>query len=121
MQKKLEEAEKEAKAERRLFLQKIVQIAEVFEKKQIDGSKYSIDILCDFVFDKAKKQALKLTKHQAELKSLQQERTLLLAAGSSKKYRDEIEVLQKSNQQLRKDLRRQLEASRSSEATSRSL
>lgn len=61
--KTLQETEKEAKAERNLFLQKAVQIAEVFEKKQIDGSKYSLDILCDFVFDKAKKQALKVTKY----------------------------------------------------------
>ena len=104
-------------------MQKVVQIAEVYERKQIDGSKYSIDILCDFVFDKAKKHALKVTKYQNELKQLQQERSLLLASNNSKKYRDEIEVLKRSNQQLRKDLRRHVEVSRSrqSDSTSRSL
>lgn len=119
-QKKLEESEKENKAEKRLFLQKIVQIAEVFEKKQIESDKYSIDILFDFVFDKAKKHSMKLVKHQNELKQLQQERTLLLSTGNNRKIRDEIESLKKSNQQLRHDLKKQIE-SRSSETTSRSL
>jgi hypothetical protein len=119
-QKKLEEAEKEIKAEKRLFLQKIVQIAEVFEKKQIDSDKYSMDILFDFVFDKAKKHSMKLTKYQNEMKQLQQERTLLLSTSNNRKFKEEIDSLRKSNQQLRHDLKKHIE-SKSSETTSRSL
>lgn len=40
--------------------QKITLIAEVFEKKSIDPSKYTLDLLCDFIHDKAKKLYAKI-------------------------------------------------------------
>ena len=55
-----------------LIRQKIIIIAEIFEKKQID-KKYSVDILCDFIFDKAKKMFSKLKEMNKENKVLKSE------------------------------------------------
>ena len=35
--------------------EKIVKIAELYEKKQICKEKYSTEILCDYILDKSKK------------------------------------------------------------------
>lgn len=37
-----------------LLKQKISIIAEIFEKREID-QKYTVDILCDFIYDKSKR------------------------------------------------------------------
>lgn len=49
------EKESEAKAnEFEDIRRRITEVAELFEKKEIK-SKYSFEVLCDFIFDKAKR------------------------------------------------------------------
>lgn len=57
-----------------LLKQKVTIIAEVFEKKPIQNPQnYSMDVLCDYIFDKAKRLYAKYESVQEELKVLREE------------------------------------------------
>lgn len=53
--------------------ERIVKIAELFEKKKIT-SQYSFDVLCDFIFDKAKRLFQKYENAQIKLKGGESEK-----------------------------------------------
>ena len=44
----------------------------MFEKKQIDPNKYTMDLLCDFIYDKAKKMYAKIEQLQ-EFEAVQEQ------------------------------------------------
>lgn len=49
---------------------KITEVAELFEKKEI-RQRYSFEVLCDFIFDKAKRLFIKLdTANRSDKKSI---------------------------------------------------
>ena len=50
-----------------MIRQKIVKIAELYEKKQICKEKYSTEILCDYILDKSKKQFLKIERMRSSI------------------------------------------------------
>lgn len=78
--------------------QKIVAITGVFERKQID-SKYSPEILCDFILDKAKKVTAKLATTTEENRVLQSEQSFYVKKKLGK-LTDEIAKYKKSEEAL---------------------
>ena len=78
--------------------QKIVAITAIFEKKQVD-SKYSPEILCDFILDKAKKVTSKLAVLTEENKVLQSEQSFYVKRKLGK-LTDEIAKYKKSEESL---------------------
>lgn len=54
--------------------ERITKVAELFEKKQI-GQKYSFEVLCDFIHDKAKRLYTKYENVSRERKVMQEEKS----------------------------------------------
>ena len=48
---------------------RITEVAEIFERKDINH-RYSFDVLCDFIYDKAKRLFAKFDNAMKELKSI---------------------------------------------------
>ena len=70
LEKELEEKVTESEELR----ERITQVAELFEKKQIK-QKYSFDVLCDFIHDKAKRLYTKYETVSRERKVMQEEKS----------------------------------------------
>jgi hypothetical protein len=53
---------------------RLTKVAELFERKEIK-QKYSFEVLCDFIFDKAKRLFNKFESIQKEKKCMQEEKS----------------------------------------------
>ena len=53
---------------------KVTQVAELFEKKEIK-QQYSFEVLCDFIYDKAKRLFTKYDNINQENKNMSQEKS----------------------------------------------
>lgn len=83
---------------------KITEVAELFEKKEIK-QRYSFEVLCDFIYDKAKRLYAKYENAVKDKNTLTQEKSLFVQK-KLEQYENENEALKSiiiSNNMIAKD------------------